>query len=100
MSNEFNLGQNKPKVNLSLKDGEVVKCECGGVNWLPVVRFFKFSRLLTGQPKDSIAPIDLFICGICGKACQDMLPNDLKDEQPPENVISLDFTPKQEPKTA
>lgn len=72
----------KSNINVTLKDGTAVKCACGGVNFMPLVRFFKFSALLTGAPKDSIMPVEVFVCGNCGTACQEMLPNELKEEKP------------------
>ena len=76
----MNQSQPKMNLNLSLKDGQPVKCECGNQNWLPVVRFFKFSSLLTGSQKDSIYPLETFLCSVCGKLCQDMLPLELRDK--------------------
>lgn len=66
-------------INVTLKDGTEIKCECGNVNWLPVVRFFKFSAILTGAPKDSVMPVEIYLCSVCGKTCQDMMPSELKD---------------------
>ena len=44
------------------------------------MRFFKFSALLTGSPKDSFMPIEVFVCGQCGEVLQDLLPNELKSK--------------------
>ena len=78
----MNAANLNKQINITLKDGQEVKCECGNPNWLPVVRFFKFSRILTGQTKDAITPVEVFLCSVCGKVCQDMLPSDLKESKP------------------
>jgi DNA-directed RNA polymerase subunit RPC12/RpoP len=67
-------------VNVSLADGRDVACECGNRIFMPGYRFKKFSRLLTGQPNDSILPIELFLCTACGKPLNELLPTELKEE--------------------
>jgi hypothetical protein len=84
--NDANLNK---QINITLKDGQEVKCECGNPNWLPVVRFFKFSRILTGQNKDAITPVEVFLCSVCGKACQDMLPSELKESKPKIDLSNI-----------
>ena len=76
------------QISVTLKDGKEIKCECGNGNWLEVIKFFKFSGILTGQPKDSVMPVPCYICGQCGKPCQEMLPNELK-ETPKINVSNM-----------
>jgi hypothetical protein len=73
-----NLQQKQLKVGLT--DGTPVKCSCGSLNFMPLMRFFKFSALLTGSPKDSFMPIEVFVCGQCGEVLQDLLPNELKSK--------------------
>lgn len=67
------------QLNVSLKDGTPVLCKCGGRNFMPLIRWFKFSALLTGSPKDSMMPVEVYVCGQCGETLQDMLPRELKD---------------------
>ena len=67
-------------INVSLKDGRDVACECGNRIFMPGFRFKKFSRLLTGQPNDSILPIELFLCTACGAPLKELLPSELKEE--------------------
>jgi len=68
------------QANVSLNDGRDVACECGNRIFMPGFRFKKFSRLLTGQPNDSILPIELFLCTACGKPLNELLPAELKEE--------------------
>lgn len=70
----------KHNLNISLKDGTPVKCACGGQNFMEVVRFFRFSALLTGSPKDSMMPVPAYICGNCGDTLQDLLPRELQEK--------------------
>ncbi len=75
------MQQQQPvQANMSLNDGRDVPCECGNRIFMPGFRFKKFSRLLTGQPNDSILPIELFLCTACGKPLNELLPAELKEE--------------------
>jgi hypothetical protein len=75
------------KINVELKDGKPVVCKCGGKNFMPLMRFFKFSALLTGSPKDSLMPVEVFICGLCGEPLQELLPPELR-----ENKLKIDLS--------
>jgi hypothetical protein len=48
---------------------------------MPAMRFKKVSRLITGEAKDSIIPIELFLCTQCGKPLQELVPDELKDKK-------------------
>ena len=71
-------GQQLP-TNFNLNDARDMNCECDGKIFLPAYRFKKISRLLTGQPKDSIVPIELYVCSSCGKALNELLPQELQE---------------------
>lgn len=77
---EQNMQQPMANPNINLNDGRDVACECGNRIFMPGFRFKKFSRLLTGQPNDSILPIELFLCTACGKPLNELLPKELKEE--------------------
>lgn len=79
-------GQN---LNISLKDARDIPCECGGVVFMPGYRFKKISRLLTGAPKDSILPIELYLCTSCGKALKELLPEELKSSETNQSKPSI-----------
>jgi DNA-directed RNA polymerase subunit RPC12/RpoP len=74
--------QNQLPLNVSLNDARDLECECGSKVFMPGYRFKKFSRLLTGQPKDTVLPVELYLCTQCGKALQELLPEELKDKSP------------------
>jgi hypothetical protein len=48
---------------------------------MPGFRFRKVSRLITGGAKDSVLPIEMYLCTQCGKPLQDLLPDELKDKK-------------------
>ena len=68
-------------MKVSLNDARDVNCECGNGVFMEGYRFKKISRLLTGEAKDAILPIQLSLCTQCGKALQELLPDELKDTQ-------------------
>lgn len=67
--------------NFNLNDARDMDCECGGKIFLPGYRFKKISRLLTGGPKDSVMPIELYVCASCGKPLNDLLPQELQESK-------------------
>lgn len=81
--------QQPGQLNVSLNDGRDVPCECGNRIFMNGFRFKKFSRLITGQPNDSILPIELFLCTACGKPLNELLPVELREEAPQEPKITL-----------
>lgn len=70
-------GQLQP--NFNLNDARDMTCGCGGKIFLPAYRFKKISRLLTGQPKDSVMPIELYVCSNCGTPLNELLPTELQE---------------------
>ena len=67
----------QPKIDLS--QATEMKCqECEGTVFIPGTKFLKLSRIATGQPKDAIIPVELYLCGDCGEINADLLPDELK----------------------
>lgn len=73
-----NQGQGLP-VNFSLNDARDMDCECGSKIFITGYRFKKISRIITGGDKDSVMPIEMYLCASCGKALQELLPEELRD---------------------
>ena len=73
-------GQQLPP-DFKLTDARDMDCECGGKIFLPAYRFKKISRLLTGGAKDSVMPIELYVCSSCGKALNELLPQELQESK-------------------
>ena len=65
--------------NFNLSDARDMDCECGSKIFLPAYRFKRVSRLLTGGAKDSVMPIELYVCASCGKALNELLPQELQE---------------------
>ena len=65
----------KPKLNVSLKDAADIKCvQCEGKYFQPMIAFKKISGLMTGQPKPTIVPMEVFRCSDCGAVLEELLP--------------------------
>ena len=75
--NGGNQPPQQPKIDLS--QATEMRCqECGGTVFIPGTKFLKLSRIATGQPKDAIIPVELYLCGDCGEINSDLLPDELK----------------------
>ena len=74
-------GQQGLPLGMTLNDARDMDCECGNKTFMPAFRFKKLSKLMTGQPNDSIIPIELYLCTQCGKPLQELLPDELRDKQ-------------------
>ena len=68
-------------MNFSLNDARDINCECGCGVFMTGMKFKKVSRLITGGAKDSIIPIEVFLCTQCGKTLQELLPEELREKQ-------------------
>jgi len=75
-------GQGLP-AGVSLKDARDMNCECGNNTFMPGYRFKKLSKIMTGQPQDTIIPIEMYLCTACGKPLQELLPNELREAKSP-----------------
>jgi len=74
-------GQQGLPLGMTLNDARDMDCECGNKTFMPAFRFKKISKLMTGQPQDSIIPIELYLCTQCGKPLQEFLPDELRDKK-------------------
>ena len=68
-------------MNFSLNDARDINCECCSGVFMTGMKFKKVSRLITGGAKDSIIPIEVFLCTQCGKPLQELMPDELKDKK-------------------
>jgi DNA-directed RNA polymerase subunit RPC12/RpoP len=68
-------------MGVNLNDARDMDCECGNKTFMPGYRFKKLSKIMTGQPQDTIIPIEMYLCTQCGKALQELLPMELRDKQ-------------------
>jgi len=66
---------------IDLKQAKEMVCttdECDGTVFIQGTKFLRVSRLVTGQAKDAIIPVELYLCGDCGEINTDLLPDELK----------------------
>ena len=75
------LGQQQKQPKVDLKQAKEMVCtsdDCDGSVFIQGTKFLKLSRIATGQPKDAIIPVELYLCGDCGEINADLLPDELK----------------------
>jgi DNA-directed RNA polymerase subunit RPC12/RpoP len=73
-------GQQPPKQpKLDLKASKPMVCtDCGFDIFVSGAKFRTISRLVTSTPQDVIIPIDVYLCGDCGKVNEKLLPEEIK----------------------
>lgn len=79
--NTFNQTEPPQTLPFGIKDTTPVACSCGNDIFINGSMFRKVSRLLTGTTKDALVPINVPICGKCGEALQDLLPEELRKKK-------------------
>ena len=70
-------------MGVNLNDARDMDCECGNKTFMPGYRFKKLSKIMTGQPQDTIIPIEMYLCTACGVPLQELLPIELQDKKNP-----------------
>ena len=76
------LGMNQPtqQPKIDITKSKAVACaNCGDDVFVPAMRFRKISKLLTGTPKDTIIPIEVYVCVECGTVNTELLQDELKN---------------------
>ena len=63
---------------IDLTKTSAIKCECGGETFSPGMKLRRVSRLLTGEAKDAIIPVEVFLCIDCGEVLEEFLPTELR----------------------
>ena len=59
--------QNDQKLRINLREQPTVLCEkCESAFFQEIVMVKKVSKLLTGEPDDTIVPFPTYRCGECG----------------------------------
>jgi hypothetical protein len=70
----------QPRLNINLKNTEIVKSEDGNVVFAEGLILRKASKFMTGPAEDAIIPIPVVYDVTSGKILKDTLPKDLQDE--------------------
>lgn len=69
-------------MNELLSNTKPVVCEeCGNDVFVEGTKLRKVSRLLTGDTKDGVLPIPVFVCSKCGHVNKEFMPNGLPEDQ-------------------
>jgi hypothetical protein len=74
------MKQEQPRLNINLKNTEIVKSEEGNVVFAEGLILRKASKFMTGTTEDAIVPIPVFYDVISGKILKETLPKELQDE--------------------
>ena len=75
------LGQQPKQPQIDLSQAKEMICtneECEGTVFIQGTKFLTLSRLITGQPKDAIIPLEIYLCGDCGEINEALLPDEFK----------------------
>lgn len=67
-----------PKRRLSLAQTEEVTCSCGHNMFHENTMLRKMSRILTGEEKDTLIPVQILICSKCATPLDFTIPPELK----------------------
>lgn len=85
---QSSLNQNK---QVPLENTTSVSCDkCNNTFFKPVMILRKVSRLITGQPNDTIAPIQVFACDSCGHVNEVFIPAPFREKASEKEVEFTD----------
>jgi hypothetical protein len=63
-----NMSTKQVPQQYTMADSVEMKCgECDCVVFIPAIQFRKISKIVTGESKDMIIPIEIYVCGDCGE---------------------------------
>ncbi len=86
--------QSQPQFSLDWSQAQDFNCSnCGGEYFINAVTVKKFSKLVTGTPKDAIIPVDILLCGNCGKVVEELIPTELRKKPKVENKEEVPTQP-------
>jgi hypothetical protein len=73
------LGNQPPQPRLDWSQAQDFTCShCGSEYFINAVMIKKFSKLVTGTPKDAVIPVDILMCGNCGKPVDELIPAEIR----------------------
>ena len=70
----------QPRLNINLKNTEIIKSEEGNVVFAEGLILRKASKFAVGTSEDAIIPIPVFYDVVSGKILKDTLPKELQEE--------------------
>jgi hypothetical protein len=74
------MNQQDLKLNINLKNTEIIKSEEGNVVFSEGIILRKASKFAVGTSEDDIVPIPIFYDALTGKILKETLPKDIQDE--------------------
>jgi hypothetical protein len=74
------MKQEQPRLNINLKNTEIIKSEEGNVVFAEGLILRKASKFMTGTSEDALVPIPVFYDVVSGKILKETLPKELQDE--------------------
>lgn len=85
------LGNQPPQPRLDWSQAQDFTCShCGSEYFINAVMIKKFSKLVTGTSKDAVVPVDILMCGNCGKPVDELIPAEIRKNK---EVKEEDKTP-------
>ena len=93
------LGNQQPQQpKLDWSQAQDFTCShCGGEYFINAVMVKKFSKFVTGTSNDAVVPVDILLCGSCGKPVDELIPQQLrkKPQEQQEQPSETEETPVQ-----
>ena len=84
LGNEGGIPQ-QPRVDLS--QAQDMNCpHCNYPYFIQAVMMKKISRFVANTAKDAVLPVDVLLCGNCGKPMDELLPAELRRQQPTQQT--------------
>ncbi len=93
--------QQPPQPRLDWSQAQDFTCShCGGEYFISAVVIKKFSKLVTGTPKDAVIPVDILMCGNCGKPVDELIPAEIRKSLKAQNKEEVPTPPPVEPNSS
>ena len=94
------LGNQQPQQpKLDWSQAQDFTCSnCGGEYFINAVMVKKFSKFVTGTSNDAVVPVDILLCGSCGKPVDELIPHQLRKKPQEETQTEKSEEPTSEQK--
>jgi transcription elongation factor Elf1 len=66
---------------------------CGSEYFINAVMVKKFSKFVTGTQNDAVIPVDILLCGNCGKPVDELIPHQLRKKPEETQTEKTEETP-------
>jgi hypothetical protein len=84
----------QPRVDLS--QAQDMNCpHCNYPYFIQAVMMKKISRFVANTAKDAVLPVDVLLCGNCGKPMDELLPAELRRQAPQQSETETPATPEE-----